>query len=308
MVTEPDPPLDPDAATPELLRHTAELAARFREGLPERRVGPDRDGQRRRPAGRPRRPAAQDRPRCPDRRRRARRGGRPGAPGDGRTALLRVRHRRGRAGRAGHRLARRRRGTRTSACSSTRRRRRSSRRWPAGWLLELLGLPAGRIGRVHDRRDDGQRHGPRRRAPRGPAPRRLGRRGGGPAGRAADQGRRRRRTSTPRCCWPCATSGWVAVGPSGSPPTTRAGWTRARWPRPCAGRRPDHRRRPARRGEHRGVRPDRAHRGGRPRAPERVAPRRRGVRAVGGGQPARCARSSTATTPRTRGRPTPTSG
>src|SRR6187200_3298146 len=41
MVTGPDEPLDPDAATPALLRHTAELATRFREGLPERRVGPD---------------------------------------------------------------------------------------------------------------------------------------------------------------------------------------------------------------------------------------------------------------------------
>jgi glutamate/tyrosine decarboxylase-like PLP-dependent enzyme len=33
--------IDADAGTPELLRHTAELAARFRQGLPDRRVGPD---------------------------------------------------------------------------------------------------------------------------------------------------------------------------------------------------------------------------------------------------------------------------
>ena len=38
----------------------------------------------------------------------------------------------------------------------------------AGWLVELLGLPAGHLGRVHDGRDDGQLHGARRRPPRRP--------------------------------------------------------------------------------------------------------------------------------------------
>ena len=41
METGTATPIDPDAGTPDLLRHTAELAARFRQGLPDRPVGPD---------------------------------------------------------------------------------------------------------------------------------------------------------------------------------------------------------------------------------------------------------------------------
>ena len=163
-------------------------------------------------------------------------------------------------------------------------------------------------GRVHDQRHDGQLHGPRRRAPCGPATRRLGRRRGRSRGRPADPRHRRRgrpclavarpplRRARP---WPGRTHPDRRRGPDG--------------PR-GAGRRAarsfgaDHRLRAARRGEHRRARSDRPDRRDRPRPPERVAPCRRRIRPVGRGKPAPAPPRRRASRTPTPGRPTPTSG
>ena len=72
-----------------------------------------------------------------------------------------------------------------------RRRARGGR--AAAGCSTLLGLPAECGVGVRHRRDDGELHRARRRAPRGARAGRLGRRGGWAVRRAADHGRRRRR-------------------------------------------------------------------------------------------------------------------
>ena len=77
------------------------------------------------------------------RRRSARRAGRTRPDGDAVRPVLRLGDRRHPAGRARRRLAGRAPGTRTPACATRRRPPPRSRRSPASWLLDLLGLPAG---------------------------------------------------------------------------------------------------------------------------------------------------------------------
>ena len=102
----------------------------------------------------------------------------------------------------------------------------------AGWLVDLLELPAGHERRVRDRRDDGQLHGARGGPPCRAGEGRLGRRAPGAAGRPAGDRRDPRGHARDRLrVAPDARAGPRGNGrPHGSPATPRAGCD----PTPCA--------------------------------------------------------------------------
>ena len=136
------------------------------------------------------------------------RGRRPGARRQRRPALLRVRDRRRPAGRPRRRLAGQRLGPERRRCTSRRRPPRSPRRWPAGWLVELLGLPAGTSVGFVTGATMANFTAHRRGTSRGPGAGRLGRRAARPPGRAA-----RSRSSPTRA----ATSPRLRVAPDARP-------------------------------------------------------------------------------------------
>ena len=180
----------------------------------------------------------------------------------------------------------------------------------AGWLVDAVRPAGGLVGRVRERSDDGHVHRPRGGSPsRAPAGR-LGRRGGRPDRRAADRGRPRRRGPRDR----------AGVAPDGSASANR---TNLRVEADEQGRmRPDRLREvlagvadrpvivcgPVRQRQHRRVRSAAGDRRRGSRAAQRLAPRRRRVRAVGGRVAGAAPPRRRASTGRTPGRPTPTSG
>ena len=102
-------------------------------------------------------------------------------------------------------------------------------------------------------------------------------------GRAGDPRPHRRRGACDARDRPCSTSGSGASGSFGCRPTARDGCDADALCRVRLGgrRRPDDRLHPGREREHRRVRPATGDRGPPGRPPERVAPRGRGVRALG---------------------------
>ena len=267
-------------------------------------------------SGRPGRADGSARRRCPRRARipaaviealaAARRAG-PG--GERRPALLRLRHRRHAAGRARRRLADLGVGPERRAARRCRPPpRRPSRPSPSGAASCSACPRAPRVGLVH-RRADGQRHRARRGAQRGPraAPAGTSRRTGlaGAPPRARDRRRRGARHGLQRAA---AARPRPRHARSACRPTSRAGCAPDALAEALARRRrPDDRLRAGRQREHGRLRPVRADRRGVPRA-RRVVPRRRRLRALGGGR-ARAARTSPPAPPApTPGRSTRTSG
>ncbi len=127
-------------------------------------------------------------------------GGRPGDGGVGRRALLRLRHRRLAAGRARRGLAGRRLGPERGLEVMSPAAAAASSEIAAGWLLDVLGLPAGSgVGFVTGA-TAGNFTGARRRPPRAARPPGLGRR----ARRACSARRRSRSWSARRCTSACS--------------------------------------------------------------------------------------------------------
>ena len=110
-----------------------------------------------------------------------------------------------------------------------------------GWLLDVLGLPAGLRRRADHRRADGERHRAGRRAARAARARGMGRRGAGAERLAAAARVRGRGGARDACGGRCGCSGSGARRSRSCPPTSRARCARTRCastaPRSCARRR-----------------------------------------------------------------------
>ena len=202
---------------------------------------------------------------------------------DRRAALLRVRRRRRRAGRARRRLADERLGPERRAVRDVAGRRRSPRRSPAAGWSTLFGLPEGSsVGFTTGATMAtftalaAGRHRVLERAGWNVEDGRLRR-------RAADRGRRRRRGARHDLRLAPDARARPGRGSTASRPTSRAGCAPDALRETLAGLDgPIDRLRPVGQREHRRVRPAAGDRRRRPRAAERLAPRRRRVRAVGG--------------------------
>ena len=304
MVTGPDEPLDPDAGTPALLRHTAELATRFREGLPERRVGPDRAvgaDELRAALGGPLPEQGEDA--AGDRS-----SGSPGRPIPGWSAWP------GRATSASSSAARCRPrspptgspspGTRTPASTSCSPAAVVVEEWrPAGCWSSWACPPAS--GRLRDRRHDGELHRARRRTSRRP------RSGAAGTSRSTDSTARRAiavvvgdEAHVTIARWRSRCSASAANASKRSPADGRAGWSPRRCARARGLRWAADRLRAGGQREHRRVRSARRDRRPPSARGRRLAPRRRRVRPVGGGGPGAARICSTASSAPTPGRPT----
>ena len=99
-----------------------------------------------------------------------------------------------------------------------------------GWLIDLLGLPARRLGRLRDRRADGQLHRPGGGPARGAAPGRLGRREPAASPARHRSGSSPAPTGTTPSTGRCGSSASAPTRSPRSRPTTRAGCAPTRWP------------------------------------------------------------------------------